>query len=293
MLALLSLALHALIPVRTPREGHAHVSYGYYLRVLDGPALGKDDPLFAAFAASIESVEGAHANSEPLQSDAFDPGTAVRLVREGVDDDGDEVVGVWNEDEVRRAGRLSWETAARVAAAVDHGLAIEAFVLAELRQRADGRRSSIYVFVHAPALVAVDLAARPPLQRPPAPARPRLVLIVDDAVGLRWWDPSGDAGPIELDALPVSATVAEELRELAKAFTNAPADDAADSDFFDDMEDHWHRHVLNQRTRTAWDRVRRELGRRYAIGLMLRGMRAPAWSPEEFESDDDDDDIPF
>jgi hypothetical protein len=58
------------------------------------------------------------------------------------------------------------------------------------------------------------------------------------------------------------------------------------------MEHGWRRHVLGERTRGVWDRVRRELGRRYAIGLMLKGMAEPAWSPEEFESDADDD-VPF
>lgn len=291
MLKPLALALHPLTPVRVPREARPHVLYGYQLRLPDGPVLTNDDPLLEAFAASVEAVEGSGSHSEPLQSDAFDPGLSARLVREGFDEDGDEVVGVWDGDEVRRAGVLPYETAARITAALDHGMDIDVMVLSEIRSRSDDRRSGIAVFVYSPALITVDRAAGGPLQRPKSRARPRLVLIADDAVGLRWWDPSGAAGPLELDAVPVSATLAQDLRDLAIAFKNAP-DAADDPDFFDDMEDGWRRHVLGERTRGVWDRVRRELGRRYAIGLMLKGMTHPAWSPEEFESDDDDD-IPF
>lgn len=288
----LALALHPLMPVRTPREGRPTVLYGYHLRLPDGPVLATDDPLLAAFAASIEIVEGAGSHSEPLQSDAFDPGSPVRLIREGIDDDGDEVVGVWDADELRRAGMIPFETAARIAAAADHGLDTKALVLSEIRSRSDDRRSGIAVLVYPRALVTVDVDAGGPLQRPRARTRPRLVLIADETAGLHWWDPSGSAGPIELDAVPVSPTLAKDLRDLAEAFKNAPAESWEDPDFLDDMEDDWHRHVLGQRTRGIWDRVRRELGRRYAIGLMLKGMSGPAWSPEEFESSADDD-IPF
>jgi hypothetical protein len=189
---------------------------------------------------------------------------------------------------------LPYETAARVAAALDHGLDVEALVLSEIRMRTDDRRCGIALLVYPPALVEVDIEAGGPLQRPKTRARARLVLIADDAAGLRWWDPSGTTGPMALDAVPVSASLAQDLRELASAFKNTRpgGDNWEDPDFFDDMEESWGRHVLDQRTRAVWDRVRRELGRRYAIGLMLKGMSGPAWSPEEFESDADDD-VPF
>ncbi|HYZ29602.1 MAG TPA: hypothetical protein VE570_11130, partial [Thermoleophilaceae bacterium] len=293
MLEPLALALHPLMPVRTPREGRTTVLYGYQLRLASGPVLATDDPLLAAFATSIEAVDGSSGQSEPLQFDGFDPARRVRLVREGVDGDGDEVIGVWDLEEIRRAGTLPYETAARVAAAIDHGLEIDALVLSEARLHSDGRRCGIALLVYPPALVTVDVAAGGPLQRPETRTRPRLVLIADDAAGLQWWDPSGAAGPMQLDAVPVSATVAQDLRELASAFKKAASDDYEDGDFLEDMEHKWQRHVLDERTRSVWERVRRELGRRYAIGLMLKGMTAPAWSPEEFDDEDEDDEIPF
>src|SRR3954451_5359683 len=106
----LVLALTPHMPVRTPRGGRPTVLYGYQLRLADGPVLTNDDPLLEAFAASVEVVAGTSANSEPLQSDAFDPGRAARLVREGIDDAGDEVIGVWDADEIRRAGTLAFDT---------------------------------------------------------------------------------------------------------------------------------------------------------------------------------------
>ena len=294
MLEPLALALHAHTPVRAPRDGRTTVVYGYHLRLASGLLLTTDDPLLAAFGASIEAVETEGGQSESLQADGFDPGRPVRLVREGVDDDGDEVVGVWDHDELRRAGSLPYRVAARVGAAIDHGLSVQGLILGEMRQRSDDRRSSLAILVYPPALIAVDVAAGGPLQRPLSRARPRLVLIADEAAGLRWWDPSGTSGPLDLDAVPVSATLSEELRDLASAYLNAPdePDELRSSDFYDHMEGSWHRHVLAARTRSVWDRVRRELGRSYAIGLMLRGMSQPAWSPEEFSAVDDDD-IPF
>jgi hypothetical protein len=287
----LALALHPLMPVRTPREGRGTVLYGYQLRIADGPGLAHDDPLLRAFAASVEAVEGEGAHSEPLQADTFDPGLPVRLIREGVDDDGDEIVGVWDADETRRAGTLPYRTAARVSASIDHGLPVEAIVLSEIRNRFDDRRAGIAVFVHAPDLVTVDVAAGGPLQRPKTRTRPRLVLIGDEGTGLRWWDPSGSTGPMELDAVPVSSSLAQELRELAGAFKNAGAEHETsdDADFFEDMQDGYRQHVLDQRTKGVWVRVRRELGRRYAVGLMLKGMPSPVWSPEEWDDGAEDE----
>jgi hypothetical protein len=139
----------------------------------------------------------------------------------------------------------------------------------------------------------VDVAAGGPLQRPQARTRPRLVLIADDAAGLQWWDPSGAAGPMQLDAVPVSPPLAHDLRELASAFRKATSDDDGQVGFMSQMQHQWQRHVLDQRMRTAWERVRRELGRRYAVGLMLKGMSAPAWSPDEFDDPDEDNEIPL
>lgn len=293
----LRLALHPVVPVRTPRQGRPTVIYGYQLRLADGLALAHDDALLSAFAASVEAVEGEGSDSEPLQADALDPGQPVRLIREGVDDDGDDVIGVWNADETHRAGALPYQAAARIAAASDHGLEMDAFVLSEIRNRFDDRRAGIAVFVYPPDLVSVDISAGGPLQRPEKRARPRLVLMSDEAGGLRWWDPSGHAGPMELDAVPVSPPLANELRELEQAFkaVASTSPDLGDADLMSDMEHGYRQHMLSTRTRNAWVRLRRELGRRYAVGILLNGMHKPVWSPDDWEDsdEDEDDEIPF
>jgi hypothetical protein len=292
MLEPLALALQPVMPVRTPRAGRPTVLYGYQLRLADGLVLTSDDPLLRAFAASIEPIEYSLIDEDALQSPGFDPGLQVRLVREGIDDDGDEVFGIWDATEIRRAASLPYGTAARVAAALDHGLAVEALILSEVRNHSDDRRAGIALFIYPAHLVTVDVVAGGPLQRPQRPKRPRLVLIADPGTGLRWWDPSGSAGPVELDALPVSSALADELRDLGTAFANAP-EEPDDGDIEEEFEVAWHRQALGNRTRMVWARVRRELGRRYAIGLMLSGMSRPAWSPEELSDDEDDDDAPF
>src|SRR3954447_1659036 len=289
----LALALHPIVPVRTPRGGRDTTLYGYHLRLTGGPGLAVDDPVLHAFAASVETLGDGDADEHAMQSGTFDPGNHLALVREGIDDDGDEVVGVWDLEEQRRAGTLAYTVAARVAAANDHGLDIRAFVLSEIRTRADDRRSGFALFVYPADLVTVDIAAGGPLQRPETRARPRLVLIADEGGGLRWWDSSASTGPIDLDDLPVSADLAEELRALGTAFESSQREQSDESDFMDEMERGWQGYVLDKRTRSLWDRVRRELGRRYAVGLMLDGMSRPAWSPEELSDEDGDDDIPF
>lgn len=292
MLKPLELALHPLMPVRTPRSGSPTTLYGYRLRLAGGPGLTHDDPLLRAFAVSVDLLEDPLADDEALQADVFDPGLPVKLVREGIDEDGDEVIGVWDADEIRRAGTLPYPTAARIAAGIDHGLDAEALIISEVRARADDRREGIALLVYPPALIKVDVAAGGPLQRPERRTRPRLVLIVEEGSGLRWWDPSGSAGPVDVDGLPVSAQLAKELRDLEALTRNATDPDTL-PEFVESFEAGYQEYMLAERTRTVWARVRRELGRRYAVGVMLRGMSQPAWSPEELSDSDEDDDIPF
>src|SRR3954454_22818107 len=160
----LALALHPLMPVRTPRAGRASVLYGYKLRLAGGVIVTHDDPLLAAFGSSVDVLEEPLVDDDALPAEAFDPGARVHLVREGIDDDGDEVIGLWDREEVRRAGTLPYKTAARVGAALDHDLEIGALVVSEIRSRVDDRREGIAVLVHPPALVTVDVDAGGPLQ---------------------------------------------------------------------------------------------------------------------------------
>src|SRR3954451_1358080 len=108
----LDLQLHPLLPPR--KSGTGGRDWGYALRLPDGPGLDDGDPLLAAFGAEVVRLEGLHEHDEALQDPAFDPGRRVQLVHEGLDDDGDDLVGVWDEEETRRVGDLPYPTALRV-----------------------------------------------------------------------------------------------------------------------------------------------------------------------------------
>jgi hypothetical protein len=199
------------------------------------------------------------------------------------------VVGVWDIDGVRRAGHLPYQTAGMVAAAVEQGLAVEALVLGETRVRLDDRRAGLRLFVHAPALVRVEPSpdeGRMVMPRLPR-SRERVVLVAEGSE-LRWWDPSGRGGPLELDALRLSAPLAADLRHVSAAYARVTGDDPPD-DQTDGLEHDLYRASLEARLRTLWQRARAELGRRYAVGLLGPGMATPAWSPSEAVEDDEDD----
>src|SRR3954469_26654 len=116
----LTLSLHPILPLRAPEQGCGTLCYGYRLRLPDGPALAADDPLLSAFAAFVAEIPCHGDHDEPAQHEAFAPGAPLRLLPEGVDDDGDPVVGVWGAEGVRRAGSLPYRRAALVAAALEH-----------------------------------------------------------------------------------------------------------------------------------------------------------------------------
>src|SRR5919108_4111347 len=125
----LVLTLNPMLPLRAPEPGTATLTLGFQLRLPGGPALAADDALLTAFGACVVELITGLDDREALQDDAFAPGRRLTLLDEGVDEDGDPVVGVWDADGVRRAGTLHYATAAVVAAAVEQGLAVEALVL--------------------------------------------------------------------------------------------------------------------------------------------------------------------
>jgi hypothetical protein len=288
----LVLTLHPLLPLRAPEAGCGTLTYGYRLRLLDGPALADDDPLLAAFAGWIVSLAGAGEHDEPFQDAAFAPGRRPRLTVAGVADDGDPVVEVWDADRVRRGGHLPYRRAALVAAAVEHGHPMEAVVLTEERALLDDRRIGLELLVHPRATLRVEPGAEG-LIAPRRPARDRVVLVADGSGALRWWDPSGRGGPMELGDLPVSDELAAELHRLSDEYVHAADRPAATGDHMDALERGWTNSALESRTRGLWRRARAELGRRYAIGLQGPGMIRPAWSPGELTDGDDGADIEF
>jgi hypothetical protein len=288
----LTLALHPLLPLRAPEPGSYSLTFGYQLRLADGPGLASDDPLLSAFGARVLRLISGSGHVEALQDDAFDPGRRLTLAPNGVDDDGDAVVAAWDADGIRLAGVVPYPQSAAVAAAHEHGLLVEAVVLTEERALLDDRRLYVDVLVHAPALVRVDLDAVSAIARPERHRRRRVVLLADGSSELRWWDPSGRGGPMDLADLPVSPELATELHKLSSAYVRAADEDDLPEDFGDGIEREWTRSTLACRTRELWCRARCELGQRYAIGLLAPGMTQPAWSVEEVD-DEEDDDIPF
>jgi len=290
----LVLSLDPILPLRAPQPGAVLVSSGFRLRLPDGPAVAAGDPLLSAFGARVVGLEVDVDDSEALQDDVFAPGRALTLLEEGVDEDGDPVVGVWDAAGTRRAGHLDFRAAAEVAAATDAGLAVGAVVLTEDRLRVDDRRCGLEVLVHAPAFVEVESgvaeAVAPPVTRP-RHVRERVVLVADGSSELRWWDPSGRGGPMDLGQVPLSSELLADLERLSAEY--AALDDAdLTGGAADGFERQLYRSSLDARMRGLWQRARAELGRSYAIGLLGPGMTSPAWSPGEAGAPAADD-IPF
>ena len=292
-LARLELALDPLPVARVPVHGESVIEYGFALRLPDGAVVLREDPLLRAFATTVTHVVGTDPDDESLQRDVFAPGRPVSLRLEGVDDDVDEIVAVWDADGISRAGTLPYRLAARVAAADEHGLELQAVALTEHRTRRDDRRSALTVVIAPLALVAIDNRAAEVAPRRRRPTRPRLVLVADGRADLRWWDPSASSGPIPLTDVPVSGDLAAELARLSKAYAEAEPPDDEPENPFDALGEGWARDVLHSRVRAAWARARAELGRSYAVGLLAPGMERPAWSPADLDDEDDEDDVPF
>ena len=292
----LDLALEPLPTYRTPDKGDTSAEHGFALRLSDGALLAHSDPLLAAFATSVIEVIGTDEDDETLQRESFAPGRELALVPEGMDEDGDDVVGVWDAERVSRAGVLPYRLAATVVAGEEHGLRFEAVALSEHRTRRDDRRCDLTVVVAPKGLVTLDRSAAATAAPHRRPSRPRLVLVADGGADLRWWDPSASSGPIALTDVPVSADLAAELAGLSAAYAAREPAGGEPEDFFGALEDGWARGALETRVRTAWIRARTELGRRYAVGLLTPGMSRPAWSPGELPGDEDDDlasEVPF
>jgi hypothetical protein len=291
----LVLALSPLLPIRAPDFGTATLTSGLQLRLPDGPAIAPEDPLLAAFGATIVDLVADPDDLEALQDDAFAAGRPLALIREGVDEDGDPTVGAWDAGGTRRAGVLPYRAAGMAAAALEQGLGVVAIALTEQRLRVDERRVGLSLLVHAPALVSVrgmpEAESAPAGRRSRPPRRRRLVLVADGASEPRWWDPSGRGGPLDLGELPLSAPLVDGLRSLAAEYARV-ADADAPVDPLDALERDRYRSALERRLRALWSRAREELGGRYAVGLLGPGMARPAWAPVESVGEADAD-IPF
>jgi hypothetical protein len=160
-------------------------------------------------------------------------------------------------------------------------------MLWEYRSASDGRRESAGLLVFSPSLVSLD-APRGPVVRAQRPTRPRLVLVADGSGDLRWWDPTGAAGPLAVGDLPFSPELGGELERLRADFDELARLEAEGPRGFERTEADWERAALQGKAAVLWCRARSELGRRYAVGFLGAGMTRPIWTPPAVEEDDDD-----
>ena len=229
---------------------------------------------------------------EALQHECFDPGRRVRLEPEPFKPHDPDAVGVWDPEGLRKAGELPGNTDAAVTAALEQGLPMEALVLWEERERLDRRRTGLTLLVHSPAFVAVEGLDALVYTPPPVAGRPRLVLFADGSGDVRWWDPSGSGGPVDVDAVPVSDELREALERLREDCAELQARAAVGADDgYDRLDQRAEHEGLEEDARELWLRARRELARRFAVGFLGRGMTRPMWSPDELDADDDDEDV--
>jgi hypothetical protein len=248
--------------------------------------LTSDDPLLAAFGASIESLQVGEDHEDTLLAETFDPGSLLRLMAEPYDPDDPDAVGVWDDDALRQAGNLPASSAAIVSASAQAGLEHRALVLWELRAASDDRREALCLLVFAPALLRVKVPSTPQVRRPVRPSRPRLVLVADASGDVRWWDPSASSGPLEACDLPFSQELRGELDRLREAFALLAAD-GDERRGFDRVQAGWERDALQAKAQELWCRARSELGRRYAVGFLGSGMSRPMWTPVQPQDEDD------
>lgn len=286
----LRLSLHSVLATRTPNDGE-RFRFGGQLRLAGGPVVHDGDPLLRAFGARVLGVRGGGTESA-LQLDVFEPGRCVRLETE-YDEDGDEVVGVWDEEGIRRAGVLPFRRHCSLVAALDHGLDLRGVVVREYVDAGTLGRQSVDVLVYPADFVEVTVPEDFVVERPQGRRPKRIVLLADGRGEVGFWDPAGEAGPAAPGDLPLSPPLAAELERLRDKYRSL-ADGDEDAVGFEEMQRGWTRQTLDHRATILWRRARQELGRRFAVGFQGPGMERPVWSPGELAGEDDCGlDIPF
>jgi len=291
----LRFTLQPILPQRTPGRADERVFvYGFRLRMPDGMLVAAEDPLLEALGAEVVTVSASSVHGEALQGESVGPGRSLVTVVEPPDEDGEAVVGLWDQEGTRCAGLLPWRTAGRVAAAVGQGLEVRAVALSERRTVLDDRRQALDVLVSVAANVTVDHDPQVAVLRPRRETRRRVVLFADESGDVRWWDAAADAGPAEVGEFPVSQELRRELKKLRKAYSKLQKAQDEQLNGFQMVEGDWQRAALAERGIRIWRRARRELAREFVVGYLGPGMEAPAWSPKELSDDSDgNDEIQF
>ena len=285
----LELTLSPLPPYRNPpAEDERVFEFGYRLRLPDGRLLDPSDPLLGALGAEVSPVIRGGTHEDALQGAWIEPGAPLTLAVEGHYEDGDAIVGVWDQDGGRCAGHLRLPSAARVAALVELSVEVRALALSEQRTCGEDRRTALETLIYLPATLSVALAEREPFGRPAREAPRRIVLCADEAGDIRAWDPAAEAGPAAIDELPVSRELKDDLARLRADGAALNGDGEGGEDLF---ERAFTRGVIERRSLALWQRARRELGRRYAVGYLGPEMERPIWSPAELADEDDASDF--
>lgn len=275
-------------PTRVSRASRVTTAGRGYRLLLDGRTpIAQDDALLAAYGAQVVSLAPAGRDEDGLQDVEFAPGSplCLRLAPTEEDRSRVEVVGA---SDLLPVDVLSERVAARVAAAIDHGLEQAALTVWERRDLATGDRVDLRLLVYSPAMVRV----RPPKGRlvdvENFSERRRVVLAVERDGGLHWWDPTTTVGPLGVDGLGLSAELVEDLRALDRAWrrhVDGSDDDDLDLDFFCAFEEHG----LEAKARGLWRRIRAELGPSFVVGWKPPGAPRAIYDEPVHASDD----IPF
>jgi len=286
MSAPLVLTLHPLVPYRAaPPNEERVLEYGYRLALPDGRLVDPRDPLLGALGAQVTSVIGGGLHESALQGDWIAPGVELELALEGRDEDGDALVGLWDREGVRCAGHLAPSSAEHAGALLELQLPIGALALSEERRCADDVRTSLELLLFPRASVEIDLSDTEAFARPPRSAPRRIVLCADGRGSLRAWDPAAEAGPADVEELPVSRELKDEIASL-RVGVEPPEGGFGIDEIFARAEG-------EQRSLGLWRRAQRELGHRYAVGYLGPGMERPVWSPAELADEGDDEDEDF
>jgi hypothetical protein len=282
-----ALDFEPIVPLRTPIGRSRRVRRGYRLRLVDGPAVARNDPLLRALGAVVGDVRS---DGDPaLDDERFAPGRVVTPVVDDIDPDGEARVTIWSGDRRVRAGYLNDPAAAVVRAAVEHGVDLCTVVLNEALSLRGERLEAEVLFAPATTVELRDPGALPDVPGRARRPRRRLVLIFDESGPPRWWDPAGEAGPVSVTDLPMSSDLRAALRRLSDDWVriSEATIDASGFDGFDAMFDR--QRVLHD-ARRLWLQARRELSREYLVGIREPGMDVPRWWPPAESSDEE---IPF
>jgi hypothetical protein len=156
------------------------------------------------------SLARAERDDDGLQDTAFAPGSRLCLRPEPTDEDRNRIQVVGASD-LLHVGLLPDQAAARVGAALEHGLEQAALTIWERRNLATGDRVGLRILIYSSAMALVRVPKRRLVDVERFPERRRVVLAVERDGGLHWWDPTTTVGPLAVDGLGLSSDLVDDL----------------------------------------------------------------------------------